>query len=109
MNRRLVHGSLAPWHSNAHIMQDMPGRWEAASVRVSVLCLSWGAGQGYPALEPNLTADPVAGRVFTSEVLSAHLAWLDACEGEPWQRVTVARHAAGRPSGAGPRVHAAPG
>ena len=89
MQHLFAYGSLAPGGSNAHIMQDIPGRWQPASVRGRVLRLGWGESRGYLALRPDPGAAPVPGWLFSSDALAAHLARLDAFEGAQYQRVRV--------------------
>lgn len=85
--RLFVYGSLAPGRVNAHVMADIPGRWEPASVTGNLLQAGWGADVGYPGIVLDERGAQVSGLVFSSEHLAEHWARLDEFEGEGYRRV----------------------
>ena len=96
--RLFVYGSLAPGKVNAHVLADVPGTWEPASVRGRLFPEGWGAAVGYPGIVLDERGDEVAGLIFTSDQLDAHWARLDEFEGEGYTRVrTVANLRDGSP------------
>ncbi len=88
--RLFVYGTLAPGRSNAHVLADMPGTWQAATVRGTLFESAWGAAAGYPGVILSDAGDEVQGLVFSSPALPSHWARLDAFEGEGYVRVPVA-------------------
>ena len=53
MNQLFVYGTLCPNRENAHILGEMKGDWEQASVHGTVHILDWGPDKGLPALVLN--------------------------------------------------------
>ncbi|HEX7804433.1 MAG TPA: gamma-glutamylcyclotransferase family protein [Pseudoxanthomonas sp.] len=88
-HRLFVYGSLAPGRPNAHVLAQVPGTWEAATVRGVLRQEGWGAAMGYPGIVVDERGEEVAGFVFSSEELDAHWLRLDRFEGEGYQRVPV--------------------
>ncbi len=88
-NRLFVYGTLAPGRPNEHILADVSGTWEPATVRGSLLQEGWGAVVGYPGIVLTESGDQIEGFVFTSEELAAHWARLDKFEGDGYVRVLV--------------------
>lgn len=88
-DRLFVYGSLAPGRPNAHVLAQVPGTWEAATVRGLLRQAGWGAAIGYPGIVVDEHGDEVAGFVFSSDELDAHWARLDQFEGEGYKRVSV--------------------
>lgn len=88
--RLFVYGTLAPGRPNGHMLADVPGTWEPASVRGRLLQEGWGAAVGYPGLVLDDQGDEVPGLVFSSDALAAHWARLDAFEGAGYERVPAA-------------------
>jgi len=88
-HRLFVYGTLAPGRSNAHVLASVPGTWECARVRGTVLDVTWGPAAGYPGLVLGEDGGEVQGMVLTSDALPAHWARLDAFEGEGYTRVPV--------------------
>lgn len=94
--RLFVYGTLAPGRVNAHVMADIPGRWEPASVTGTLLQEGWGAAEGFPGIVLDENGPEVSGLVFSSEHLDEHWARLDEFEGEGYRRVlTTAKLADG--------------
>ena len=88
-DRLFVYGTLAPGRPNAHVLAQVPGTWEAATVRGTLRQEGWGAAIGYPGIVVDERGEEVPGFVFCSEELSSHWARLDRFEGEGYQRVPV--------------------
>lgn len=88
--RLFVYGTLAPGRPNQHVLADVPGTWEPASVRGTLLAEGWGAAIGYPGIVLDADGAEVRGQLFSSEALHAHWARLDAFEGEGYERVPTA-------------------
>ena len=86
LERLFVYGSLAPGQSNAHVLADVPGRWEPATVTGTLLQEGWGAAMGYPGIVLDPRGGEVRGLVFSSDELSRHWARLDEFEGEGYVR-----------------------
>ena len=95
-DRLFVYGTLAPGKPNAHILADVPGTWEPATVTGTLHAEGWGAAQGYPGIVLDPHGGTVHGLVFSSDELASHWARLDAFEGDGYERVvTQARLADG--------------
>ena len=88
-HRLFVYGSLAPGRPNAHVLDQVPGTWEPATIRGLLRQEGWGAAIGYPGIVLDEQGDEIAGLVFSSETLDAHWQRLDRFEGEGYQRVSV--------------------
>mgnify|MGYP001545166559 FL=1 len=89
MDRLFVYGTLAPGRPNEHVLADVPGTWESATARGTLLHEGWGAAVGYPGIVLAEGGDEVRGFVFSSPALPAHWARLDEFEGEGYERVLV--------------------
>lgn len=88
MNDKLfVYGTLGLGRPNEHVLSDIGGTWETASVRGILKDKGWGAEMGFPGLELDESGKEIEGFVFTSENLADHWASLDEFEGEAYQRV----------------------
>ena len=86
-DRLFVYGSLAPGRPNAHVLAQVPGIWEVATVRGVLRYEGWGAAIGYPGIVIDERGEEVAGFVFCSDELGAHWERLDRFEGEGYVRV----------------------
>lgn len=86
-HRLFVYGTLAPGKPNEHILADLPGTWQPATVVGKLFPEGWGAAMGYPGIVLDDGGDEVAGLLFSSENLPAHWARIDAFEGEGYERV----------------------
>lgn len=82
-----VYGTLAPGRPNEHVLGEVGGSWEAASVTGRLRQEGWGAEMGYPGLDLDEKGEEIAGFLFTSENLSAYWEKLDAFEGSAYERV----------------------
>jgi gamma-glutamylcyclotransferase (GGCT)/AIG2-like uncharacterized protein YtfP len=49
-DRLFIYGTLAPGRPNEHVLADVPGTWERATVRGKLLDEGWGAEVGYPGI-----------------------------------------------------------
>ena len=81
IQRLFVYGTLAPGRANEHILADVPGQWEPASVSGRLLEQGWGAAVGYPGLVLDQQGSEVRGFLFSSEALAEQWARLDQFEG----------------------------
>ena len=91
-DRLFIYGTLAPGRPNEHVLADVPGTWEPATVRGTLLQEGWGATQGYPGIVLEENGDEVHGFIFTSDKLPEHWDRLDEFEGDGYERlVTSAR------------------
>ncbi|HEY5803768.1 MAG TPA: gamma-glutamylcyclotransferase family protein [Lysobacter sp.] len=86
-HRLFVYGTLAPGRPNAHVLADVPGIWEPATVRGTLFAQGWGAAIGFPGIVLDDSGDEVQGLVFSSEQLPDHWARLDEFEGDGYARV----------------------
>ena len=86
-HRLFVYGTLAPGRPNEHILADLAGDWEPATVTGTLLQEGWGAAAGYPGIVLDEDGREVQGLVFSSENLPQHWARLDEFEGEGYERV----------------------
>ena len=86
-HRLFVYGTLAPGRPNEHILADIPGTWEPATVRGMLYPEGWGAAAGYPGIVLDANGSEVSGLLFTSETLAAHWSRLDEFEGEGYERL----------------------
>ena len=82
-----VYGTLGLGRPNEHILNDIGGTWETASVIGTLKDKGWGAEMGFPGLELSETGKEIEGFVFTSENLAEHWDSLDEFEGEAYLRV----------------------
>ncbi len=86
MERLFVYGSLAPGRPNAHVLAEVPGSWEPASVKGRLRAEGWGAAMGFPGLDLDERGEVIDGLVFSSEQLAAHWRALDAFECDAYLR-----------------------
>jgi len=87
MQRLFVYGTLAPGKPNEHVLADIPGTWEPATVSGRLIAEGWGAAMGYPGIILDERGNDIPGLVFSSESLTAHWARIDEFEGEGYERV----------------------
>ena len=87
MERIFIYGTLAPDKPNGHVMADIPGEWEPATVRGRMLEEGWGAELGYPGIILDSEEGEVRGLLFSSPELGDHWDRLDEFEGEGYERV----------------------
>ena len=70
-------------------MSDIPGEWQPAIARGTLLEDGWGAAMGYPGIIPDPEGDEVSGYLFTSDELTSHWSRLDDFEGEGYRRTPI--------------------
>ena len=88
MTQRLfVYGTLAPGRANEHVLADVSGTWELATVRGRLLQQGWGAEAGFPGIVLDEDGPEVHGMLFSSAMLSEHWNRLDHFEGDGYERV----------------------
>lgn len=86
-DRLFVYGSLAPGRPNEHILANVPGEWEPATVMGKLVQEGWGSAIGYPGIVLNHHGDEVEGFLFSSGSLHDHWNRLDEFEGDGYVRV----------------------
>ena len=89
IDRLFVYGTLAPGRPNEYVLAKVPGTWEPATVKGTLLQEGWGAAVGYPGLVMDELGGDVQGFIVSSEELAAHWARLDEFEGEGYERVVT--------------------
>ena len=82
-----IYGTLVPGGPNEHVLSEVEGSWEAASVTGSLRQEGWGATMGYPGIDLDENGDEVQGFLFSSKKLSDHWGKLDEFEGKSYKRV----------------------
>src|SRR5687768_12627109 len=87
IHRLFVYGTLAPGQPNEHVLRDVPGEWEPATVTGTLLQAGWGAVMGYPGIVLDERGGEVKGLLFSSENLAEYWGTLDEFEGEGYERV----------------------
>lgn len=84
-----VYGTLQPGKPNAHWLERIGGRWQAAHVRGHLHEDGWGATMGYPAVKLDPSGPRINGYVFSSCKLIHHWTRLDEFEGDVYRRTTT--------------------
>jgi len=84
-----VYGTLGPGRPNEHVMLNIGGTWQAASLKGRLAQAGWGAQMGFPGLLLADDGDVIEGFVFSSGNFHAHWAALDEFEGAEYQRVVT--------------------
>ena len=87
MKRLFVYGTLAPGRPNEHILKDLNGTWQDATVTGTLYSEGWGAAMGFPGIVLNEHSDQISGLVFSSKNLSDYWPRLDEFEGAEYKRV----------------------
>ena len=95
MERLFVYGTLAPGRPNHKVLADIPGHWEAATLKGKLVHEGWGAELGCPGILPSDEGEAVEGFIFSSSQLSEHWSMLDDYEGPGYNRVAVVVKTAG--------------
>ncbi|MCB9135902.1 MAG: hypothetical protein H6636_10785 [Anaerolineales bacterium] len=70
IERLFVYGTLGPGRLNEHILTQIGGSWEAASVTGTLRQDGWGAAMGYPGIDLDENGDEIHGFVFSSIIAS---------------------------------------
>ena len=87
--RLFVYGSLAPGRHNEHVLANVSGTWEPATITGHLVQGGWGSSLGYPALVLEHETAVVPGMLLTSDALEEEWERLDLFEGPGYERVTV--------------------
>lgn len=87
IKRLFVYGTLAPGRPNEHILGQIGGSFEPATVIGTLYQEGWGAAMGYPGIQLGEHGSEVQGFLFTSKNLPKHWSELDEFEGEGYERV----------------------
>jgi gamma-glutamylcyclotransferase (GGCT)/AIG2-like uncharacterized protein YtfP len=90
IKKLFVYGTLRPGHPNEHILKNIGGSWEKASVNGFVHEGNWGSALGYPAITLDKDGSQVDGFLFSSDAISEHWSYLDEFEGSAYKRVLTA-------------------
>ena len=70
-----------------HVLAEIEGAWQTATVTGRLRQEGWGAEMGYPGIDLDEQGDDIQGYVFSSAKLSDQWATLDEFEGEAYERV----------------------
>ena len=89
MERLFIYGSLQPGGPNEHVLADIAGDWEPATLKGRLVEAGWGASMGFPGLVIDDDGSDVHGHLLSSAELTAMWARLDEFEGEEYQRITA--------------------
>ena len=87
IKKLFVYGTLSPSRPNEHILRNIGGSWEVASVTGTLHHEGWGATMGYPGITLDKDGDKVEGFLFSSVNIAEHWSELDEFEGEAYERV----------------------
>ncbi|MEM7281000.1 MAG: gamma-glutamylcyclotransferase family protein [Pseudomonadota bacterium] len=85
--RLFVYGTLKPNEKNAHVLADVSGRWEKATINAILHTQGFGGGQGDPGVVISHSEREVPGLLLTSPDLPYAWASIDAFEGEEYVRL----------------------
>ena len=91
MNRLFVYGTLAPGKPNEHVLADLDGTWEPATIRGTLHTAGWGAVSGFPVIILDAEGDIIKGQIFRSAQLASYWHVLDEFEGDAYKRDSSAR------------------
>lgn len=89
MQRLFVYGTLAPGKPNAHVLEEIGGSWQSASVIGRLYQEGWGSQMGYPGMVLDETGEAINGFLFSSDNLADHWESLDEFEGEDYKRIST--------------------
>jgi gamma-glutamylcyclotransferase (GGCT)/AIG2-like uncharacterized protein YtfP len=82
-----VYGTLAPGRPNEHVMADVRGTWQPATVKGRLLQHGWGAAVGFPGIVLDEDGPEVDGMLLSSGDLGESWERLDDFEGAGYERV----------------------
>jgi gamma-glutamylcyclotransferase (GGCT)/AIG2-like uncharacterized protein YtfP len=89
ISKLFVYGTLGPGRPNEHVLRNIGGSWEGASVTGKLYQEGWGASMGYPAIVLAKDGVKVEGFLFSSDAIAAHWHELDEFEGDAYERVVA--------------------
>jgi len=87
IEKLFVYGTLGPSRPNEHILSNIGGDWEDASIKGLLINEGWGSEMGYPALKLDKQGKKIDAFLFTSQNLINHWHELDKFEGDAYLRV----------------------
>ncbi len=86
-DKLFVYGTLGPGRPNEHILNNIGGCWENATVKGYLHQQGWGAEMGYPGIILDNDGNTIKGFIFSSDNILEHWPELDEFEGEAYERV----------------------
>lgn len=86
-NALFVYGTLQPGQSNEHVLKNLNGKFEKATLSGFTFDRIWEQQSGYPGLIKAKPTNKVSGFLFTAVNLSKHWHILDSFETEMYQRI----------------------
>ncbi|MBT3203406.1 MAG: gamma-glutamylcyclotransferase [Gammaproteobacteria bacterium] len=86
-DKLFVYGTLGPGRPNEHILKNIGGSWENATVKGYLHQQGWGAEMGYPGITLDKGGDTIKGFIFSSNNIFEHWPELDEFEGDAYERV----------------------
>ncbi len=89
MDTLFVYGTLMPNCPNAHIMENIVGKFVPATVKGELIAAGWSASMGYPGIKLDGHTDTVHGFLFYSHNLEDNWEYLDDFEGKEFVRTEV--------------------
>jgi len=89
METLFVYGTLMPNCPNAHVLEEIQGKFMPATVRGELIGAGWSASMGYPGIKLDPKGDIVHGFLFYSHNLEDAWERLDTFEGEEFLRTPV--------------------
>ena len=84
-----VYGTLMPNCPNAHILENIVGKFLPATVKGKLVDAGWSASMGYPGIRLEDGSDTIHGFLFYSDNLINHWDFLDEFEGEEFIRMPI--------------------
>lgn len=85
--RLFIYGTLAPGRPNEHVLANLSGEWQPATMRGELRQQGWRAAVGFPGIVLDENGPEVQGMLFSSAGLSEHWQRLDDFEGDGYVRV----------------------
>jgi len=88
MQKLFVYGTLRPGYANEHIMNNIGGDWQAATIKGTWYEEGWGfENHGLRGMVVDAQGEVIPGYIFTSDNLNDNWATLDEFEGSDYERV----------------------
>ncbi len=84
-----VYGTLMPNCPNAHVLENIVGKFVPATVKGYLKDAGWSAQMGYPGIKLDENGDTIHGFLFYSSNLINHWDNLDQFEGDEFDRMPV--------------------
>ncbi|MCT7635662.1 gamma-glutamylcyclotransferase [Aliarcobacter butzleri] len=84
-----VYGTLMPNCPNAHILENIVGKFLPVTVKGKLVDAGWSASMGYPGIRLEDGSDTIHGFLFYSDNLINHWDFLDEFEGEEFIRMPI--------------------